>query len=309
LVPQAEALGLKDRFTEITEMYAKVNQLFGDIIKVTPSSKVVGDMAQYLVSNNLSIADFLEKGDSLSLPESVKSFFRGDLGQPVDGFPKDIQKIVLRDEKPYTDRPNAHLEPVDFDKEFAEFKEKFGDGMDRELLESDFLSYKLYPKVFEDLFDHYVKYGKVMNIPTKNFFYGIKPGEEIIVELDPGKTLLIYLVSVSDADDDGMVTVFFKVNGQTRNVEIKDDSIKVEKVVHQKAEKENDRHMGAPLQGSLSSIMVEEGDKVKKNQELFVIEAMKMGTTITANISGTVKKIHLSEGTMVKSDDLVVEME
>lgn len=309
LVPQAEALGLKDRFTEITEMYAKVNQLFGDVIKVTPSSKVVGDMAQYLVSNDLTIEDFKEKGETLSLPESVKSFFRGDLGQPVGGFPKDIQKIVLRDEEPYTDRPNAHLDPVDFDKEFIEFKNKFGDGMDRELLMTDFLSYKLYPKVFEDLYDHYVTYGKVMNIPTKNFFYGMEPGEEIIVKLDRGKTLLINLVSLSEPDEDGMVTVFFKVNGQTRNVEIKDESIKVEKVVHQKADKDNDKHVGAPLQGSLASIMVEEGDKVDKNQELFVIEAMKMGTTITANEAGTVKKIHLSKGTMVKSDDLVVELE
>ncbi|MDR6300925.1 pyruvate carboxylase [Mesonia maritima] len=309
LVPQAEALGLKDRFTEITEMYAKVNQLFGDVIKVTPSSKVVGDMAQYLVSNNLSIEDFLEKGASLSFPESVKSFFKGDLGQPVGGFPTEIQKIILRDEKPYTDRPNAHLEPVDFDKEFKAFKEKFGDGMDRELLESDFLSYKLYPKVFEDLYEHYVKYGKVMNIPSKNFFYGMEPGEEIIVELDRGKTLLITLVSVGDADDEGMVTVFFKVNGQTRNVEIQDKSIKVEKVVHQKVDKNNSKHIGAPLQGSLSSILVKEGDQVKNNQPLFVIEAMKMGTTITANENGTVKKVYLTEGTMVKSDDLVVELE
>lgn len=309
LVPQAEALGLKDRFKEITEMYAQVNALFGDIIKVTPSSKVVGDMAQYLVSNNLSIADFLEKGASLSFPESVKSFFRGDLGQPVGGFPKKIQKIVLRNEKPYTDRPNSHLEPVDFDKEFKDFKEKFSQGMDRELLESDFLSYKLYPDVFQALNSHYLKYGKVINIPTKNFFYGMEIGEEIIVELDPGKTLLINLVSVSEADNEGKVTVFFKVNGQTRNVKIKDDSIKVEKVVHQKAEKNNNKHVGAPLQGSLSSIEVKEGDKVKKNQALFVIEAMKMGTTITANETGTVKKIHLSEGIMVKSDDLVVELE
>lgn len=266
-------------------------------------------MAQYLVSNNLTIADFLEKGASLSFPESVKSFFRGDLGQPVGGFPKDIQKIVLRDEKPYTDRPNAHLAPVDFDTEFKEFEEKFSTGMDRELMETDFLSYKLYPKVFEDLKKHYVEYGKVMNIPTKNFFYGMKPGEEIIVELDPGKKLLIDLVSVSEADEEGKVMVFFKVNGQTRNVLIQDNSIKVEKVVHKKADKDNDKHVGAPLQGSLSSIEVKEGDKIKKNQPLFVIEAMKMGTTITANEDGTVKKIYLTEGTMVKSDDLVVELD
>jgi len=308
LVPQAESLGLKDRFTEITEMYGKVNDLFGNVIKVTPSSKVVGDMAQYLVSNNLTIEDFHEKGDTLSFPESVKSFFRGDLGQPVGGFPENVQKIILRDEKPYTDRPNAHLEPVDFDKEFKDFKKKFAEGMDREWDITDFLSYKLYPKVFSDLYDHYVKYGKVMNIPSLNFFYGMNPGQEIIVELDKGKTLLITLISFSEANEDGMVTVFFKVNGQTRNVQIKDTSIKVEKIEHVKADKSNEKHIAAPLQGSLSEIMVKQGEKVKKNQPLFVIEAMKMGTTITSNGEGVVKKIHLKKGTMVFSDDLVVEL-
>jgi len=308
LVPQAESLGLKDRFTEITEMYGKVNDLFGNVIKVTPSSKVVGDMAQYLVSNNLTIEDFHEKGDTLSFPESVKSFFRGDLGQPVGGFPENVQKIILRDEKPYTDRPNAHLEPVDFDREFKDFKKKFAEGMDREWDITDFLSYKLYPKVFSDLYDHYVKYGKVMNIPSLNFFYGMNPGQEIIVELDKGKTLLITLISFSEANEDGMVTVFFKVNGQTRNVQIKDTSIKVEKIEHLKADKSNEKHIAAPLQGSLSEIMVKQGEKVKKNQPLFVIEAMKMGTTITSNGEGVVKKIHLKKGTMVFSDDLVVEL-
>ncbi|MGO3238221.1 MAG: pyruvate carboxylase [Psychroflexus halocasei] len=309
LIPQAESLGLKDRFTEITDMYSQVNELFGNVIKVTPSSKVVGDMAQYLVSNNLSIQDFMEKGDSLSFPESVKSFFKGDLGQPVGGFPEDVQKIVLRGEKPYTDRPNAHLESIDFDKEFDAFKKEFNEGMDREWEMTDFLSYKLYPKVFTNLYNHYVKFGKVMQIPTKNFFYGMKPGEEIIVELDKGKTLLIELVSTTEANEDGEKEVFFKINGQTRSNLIKDNSIDVEKIVHQKVDKNDPKQVGAPLQGSLASTMVKEGDTVDKNQPLFVIEAMKMGTTITSNTSGKIKKIYLSEGTMVHSDDLVVEME
>lgn len=309
LIPQAASLGLRDRFTEITDMYAEVNELFGNVIKVTPSSKVVGDMAQYLVSNNISIAEFLEKGDSLSFPESVKSFFKGDLGQPVGGFPEAVQKIVLRDEEPYTDRPNKHLEPIDFDKEFAEFKKEFEGDMDRELEITDFLSYKLYPKVFADFQEHYIKYGKVMQIPTKNFFYGMQPGEEIIVELDKGKTLLIELISITEADEDGEKSVFFKLNGQSRGTKIKDNTIAVEKVVHKKVDKDNPKEVGAPLQGSLSTILVEEGDTVEKNQELFVIEAMKMGTTICANVAGKIKKIHLAESTMVESDDLVVEME
>src|SRR5690606_35652636 len=140
LKPQAESLGLADRFYEITQMYEKVNDLFGDIIKVTPSSKVVGDMAQYLVSNNLTIEDVLQKGENISFPESVKNFFRGDLGQPVGGFPEKIQRIVLKDEQPYKERPNAHMEPIDFEAEFAEFNRTFRDGMGRELDITDFLS-------------------------------------------------------------------------------------------------------------------------------------------------------------------------
>ena len=308
LKPQAESLGLADRFHEITEMYSKVNELFGDIIKVTPSSKVVGDMAQYLVSNNLTIEDVLEKGEEISFPQSVKSFFRGDLGQPYGGFPEKIQKIVLKDEKPYTERPNAHLEPIDFEEEFKEFEKLFAEGMGRELDITDFLSYKLYPKVFTEAYNHQIKYGNVINIPTKNFFYGMEPGEEIIVELDKGKTLLIQFLSLGEANDDGMAKVFFKVNGQTRAVEVKDESVKVEKVVHQKVDKNDKKQIGAPLQGALSNITVKAGDKVEKNQPLFVIEAMKMETTITANAAGEVDKIVLKEGDMVYSDDLVVVM-
>ncbi len=308
LKPQAESLGLADRFHEITAMYAQVNQLFGDIIKVTPSSKVVGDMAQYLVSNNLCIEDVLEKGDTLSFPQSVKSFFKGDLGQPVGGFPEKIQQLILRDEKPYTDRPNAHLESVDFKKEMRLFRKKFKNGFDRKLEITDFLSYKLYPKVFEEAYQHHLEYGNVAEIPTKNFFYGMEPGEEIVVELDQGKTLLITFVSFGEINEEGMKTLFFKVNGQTRTVLVRDESVKVENVQHQKIDKENNKHVGAPMQGSLTEVLVKEGDSIKKNQALFVIEAMKMETTITANASGKVKKIHLSANEMVYADDLVIEL-
>lgn len=308
LKPQAESLGLANRFHEITEMYSKVNDLFGDIIKVTPSSKVVGDMAQYLVSNNLSIEDVLERGESLSFPASVKSFFKGDLGQPVGGFPEKIQKIVLKDEEPYTERPNAHLEPIDFDKEFREFEETFKEGMGRKLNITDFLSFKLYPKVFTDAYNHHKEFGNLITIPTKNFFYGMDPGEEIIVELDRGKTLLIELVSIGEANEDGLVDVFFKVNGQTRAVKIQDKSVKVEKVAHAKVDKSNKKEVGAPLQGSLASILVGPGQQVQKNEPLFIIEAMKMETTITANTAGEIDKVVLKEGEMVFADDLVVVM-
>ncbi|WP_108803427.1 pyruvate carboxylase [Aquimarina sp. Aq107] len=306
LKPQAQGLGLADRFHEITKMYGEVNTLFGDIVKVTPSSKVVGDMAQYLVSNNLTIEDVKERGETISFPQSVVSLFKGELGQPEGGFPKDLQKSILKDQKPFTNRPNAHLEPVDFETEFKDFVKVFKKGMGRDLDITDFLSYKLYPKVFTGAYNHHLKYGNVMNIPTKNFFYGMIPGEEIIIELDKGKILLIELISIGEPHDDGMVTIFFKVNGQTRNVEIKDNSIKVDKIVHAKVDKADAKQIGAPLQGSLSSILLKSGQEIKKNDPLFIIEAMKMETTITANEDATVKKIVLKSGTMVEADDLVI---
>ncbi len=306
LKPQAQALGLSDRFHEITKMYGEVNELFGDIVKVTPSSKVVGDMAQYLVSNNLTIEDVKERGETISFPQSVMSFFKGELGQPAGGFPKALQKSVLKDQKPFTDRPNAHLEPVDFETEYTDFVKVFKKGMGRELDMTDFLSYKLYPKVFTGAYNHHLKYGNIMNIPTKNFFYGMTPGEEIIIALDKGKILLIELISIGEPNEDGNVTVFFKVNGQTRNVEILDNAIKVDKVVYAKTDKADPKQIGAPLQGSLSSVLVKTGQEVKKNEPLFIIEAMKMETTITANESAVIKKIVLKPGTMVEADDLII---
>ncbi|MFC5044533.1 pyruvate carboxylase [Aquimarina hainanensis] len=308
LKPQAAGLGLSDRFHEITKMYGEVNELFGDIVKVTPSSKVVGDMAQYLVSNDLTIADVKERGETLSFPQSVVNLFKGELGQPAGGFPKDLQVAVLKDQQPFTNRPNAHLEPIDFEAEYEEFVKLFKKGMGRSLDITDFISYKLYPKVFTGAYNHHLKYGNVVTIPTKNFFYGMSPGEEIIVQLDKGKILLIELISVGEANEEGKVTVFFKVNGQTRNVEIQDASIKVAKKVHEKADKSDSKQIGAPLQGSLSSVLVKKGQEVQKNTPLFIIEAMKMETTITANETGVVDSIVLKSGTMVQADDLVLKM-
>ncbi|WP_064966157.1 pyruvate carboxylase [Tenacibaculum ovolyticum] len=308
LKPQAQALGLEDRFHEITKMYGDVNLLFGDIVKVTPSSKVVGDMAQYLVSNNLTVQDVLERGDTISFPQSVVSFFRGDLGQPVGGFPKDLQKLILKDQKPYTDRPNAHIEPLDIKEEYNDFKKIFENDLSRPIDFTDFLSYKLYPKVFTDAFNKHLKYDSLINLPTKNFFYGMERGEEIIVELDKGKRLLITLDSVGRPNEDGMVTVYFKVNGQGRSVQVKDESIKITKVVNTKAAKNNSKEIGAPLQGMLSTVLVKKGEKVTKNQPLFIIEAMKMETTITAVEDSTIKELVLESGIMVNSEDLVIEL-
>ncbi|UKJ07311.1 pyruvate carboxylase [Solitalea lacus] len=301
---QAIALGLGERFELIKERYAEVNELFGDIVKVTPSSKVVGDMAQFMVSNNLTKEDVLTKGETISFPESVIQFFQGEIGQPAGGFPLQLQKIVLKDKEPYNDRPNKHLPSINFTNEFEEFKKEFG----AELQFTDFLSYKFYPKVFEDGVKFWKEYGDVSTIPTKYFLYGMKLGEETTIEIAPGKTLLVRLLSISPADENGMRTVFFKLNGQTRNIEVLDKSIKVLKQENRKIDKSNGNHIGAPLQGMLSKIFVKSGDKVKKNQPLFVVEAMKMETNITASHDFTVGDLILTSGTLVNTDDLVLEI-
>ncbi|MBA3649386.1 MAG: pyruvate carboxylase [Chitinophagales bacterium] len=301
LKPQAAALGLADRMDDIKKAYEEVNELFGDIVKVTPSSKVVGDMAMYMISNKLTKEDVISKGADLSFPESVKGFFRGEIGQPPGGFPKKLQKIVLKEEMPFTDLPNAHLQPIDFDSAFSEFQLKF----DSSQTFLDFLSYQFYPKVFEEYYEHQQLFGDVTAIPTPAFFYGLKSNEEVLVEIGRGKTLMIRLLYVGDGDENGIRTVYFRLNGQTRTVEIKDRKITVKKEMHQKAK--DDQQLGAPLQGMLSRIFVKEGEAVKKNQPLFIIEAMKMETTFTAPRDGVIKRIALVERTLVEADDLVME--
>lgn len=304
LKPQAKALGLGDKFDQIKDMYATVNQMFGDIVKVTPSSKVVGDMAQFMVANNLTEQDVYEKGHSISFPESVQQFFMGEIGQPEGGFPEVLQRIILKDKVPFTDRPNKHLPPVDFEKEFAEFQAAFGDDLEI----TDFLSYKFYPKVFEAYNKFYREFGDISTLPSKYFLYGMMIGQDTTVEIAKGKTLLIRLLSIGPVDEKGNRTVFFRLNGQTRNIEVRDRSLKVEQKENKKVDKGNDKHIGAPLQGMLSKVLVKQGDAVKKNQQLFVIEAMKMETIITAPGDGSIATLELTPGTLVNTNDLVVVM-
>ncbi len=309
LRPQAEALGLGNRFDEVKEMYGNVNTLFGDLVKVTPSSKVVGDMAIYMVTNNLTPEKVLSHGYEISFPESVVNFFKGDLGQPFGGFPKKLQKIILKDKKAYTERPNAHLVPIDFDVEFTVFQKKFQKGFARTLEFEDYLSYVLYPKVFEQAINNFKKYGNVGTIPTKNFFYGMKIHEEVIVEISSGKTIIIKLLSVGNPDENGIRIVFFKVNGQNRFVEIEDLSLNISKIENIKSDPENINEIGAPLQGMLYKILVKKGQEIKKNDPLFVIEAMKMETTVTAIEDGKIKLVSLKDGVMVGQNDLIITME
>lgn len=304
LKPQAIALGLGDKFEQIKDMYATVNDMFGDIVKVTPSSKVVGDMAQFMVANGLSEEDVYEKGHNISFPESVQQFFMGDIGQPTGGFPEKLQRIILKDKVPFTDRPNKHLAPIDFDKDLATFKEQFGEDLDI----CDFLSYKFYPKVYEDYLKFVRKFGDVSVVPTKYFFYGMQEGQDTTIQIAKGKTLLIRLLSIGKIDDKGNRTVFFKLNGQTRNIEVRDRAVKVEQKENRKIDKNNDKQIGAPLQGMLSKVLVKKDEKVKKNQQLFVIEAMKMETIITAPADGTVVHVELPAGTLVNTNDFVVEL-
>jgi pyruvate carboxylase len=302
LKPQATSVGLGDKMEEIKKAYRDVNELFGDIVKVTPSSKVVGDMALFMVSNNLRKEDIIEKGETISFPESVISLFRGDIGQPAGGFDPVLQKKILKDIKPFTGRPNDQLKPVDLDASFTEFKSTFGEDVSH----TDHLSWLLYPKVFEEYYSRKKEYGEVWHIPTLNFFYGLCDDEEVLIEIDKGKSILVRLLTCSEPDEEGKRKVFMRLNGQTRIIEIQDKNIQPLTEEHQKAEPGNAKQIAAPIQGKLSQVLVKEGDQVKQNQPLFVIEAMKMETTITSNHAGKVEKIVLQPGKMVKADDLVI---
>ncbi|MBV1888419.1 MAG: pyruvate carboxylase [Urechidicola sp.] len=309
LRPQATALGLGERFDDVKKMYREVNGMFGNLIKVTPSSKVVGDMAIFMVTNDLTPQDVMKRGHEISFPESVINFFKGDLGQPVGGFPKELQKIVLKNKEPYINRPNAHLKPINFDSAYKSFQQKFQKGFTRAIEFEDFLSYSLYPKVFEQAHEVYKMYGNLATIPTKNFFYGMDIREEIMVEIQPGKTVLVQLLSVSSANEEGIRIVFFKVNGENRSVEVKDKSLDIKKIENVKADADNENEIGAPLQGLLYKTLVEPGQKIKENDALFIIEAMKMETTVTATKSGKVKSLVLNDGEMVLQDDLILTLE
>ena len=303
LRPQARGLGLEDQFETIKENYRIVNELLGGIVKVTPSSKVVGDMAMFMTANGLTKDDILNNGGLLSFPDSIKNLMRGDLGQIKGGFPKKLQALILKDEKPYKNKPNAHLKPIDFDKEFKSFKRKFG----RFVHFKDFLSYQLYPTVFANYQKHFEEFGTVRTIPTPAFFYGLKPNEEILIEIDKGKRILVQFMNMSEPDEAGMRIVLFKLNGQTRSIVLKDESVISLIAAHKKVE--NDEDIGASLQGNLSKILVKKGDMVQANTPLFIVEAMKMESTITSPRAGKVTAVYLTEKTIVEADDAIVKVE
>lgn len=301
---QAIALGVGDKFELMKSNYVEANKLFGDIVKVTPSSKVVGDMAIFMTANSLTAEDVYAKGATLSFPESVKDFFKGGLGQPHGGFPKQLQEIILKGETPLTTRPNDTIPPIDFGQDFEDFKAKFPENEQGEL---DYLSYKMYPKVYEDYYKAQQIYGEVSLIPTPAFLYGLKPDEEILITIDEGKTIIVKYLYKSEPDESGLRTVMFELNGQARRIKVLDKNIKVERAQHAKASSKGD--IGAPLQGRLSRILVKPGDEVKKNAPLYVIEAMKMESIVSSPFEGIVSRVVLNEGTVVEQEDLVLAVE
>lgn len=305
LQQQAKAVGLKGRWNEVKEMYRRVNDLFGDIVKVTPSSKVVGDMALYMVQNNLTEDDLYEKGESLDFPDSVVEFFQGYLGQPYQGFPKELQKIILKGKEAITNRPGENLPPVHFE----ELKEELRNTLNRQVTAHDLISYALYPKVFLEFERFRENFGDVSVLDTPTFFYGLRLGEEVEIEIEHGKTLIVKLVSVSKPQDNGNRIVYFELNGQPREVIIKDRNVKTVVAQRPKADKSNPSHIGATMPGTVMKQLVEIGEKVKKGDHLMITEAMKMETTVQAPFDGMVRAIHVSDGDAIETGDLLIELE
>ena len=306
LKAQARSLGLEDRWHEVAQTYADVNQMFGDIVKVTPSSKVVGDMALMMVSQGLSRAEVEDKDTDVAFPDSVVDMMRGNLGQPPGGFPKGIVAKVLKGEKPDTERPGKHLEPVDFKKVRAEVvKELDGKPVDDE----DLNGYLMYPKVFLDYMGRHRTYGPVRTLPTLTFFYGMTPGEEITAEIDPGKTLEIRLQAIGETNEDGDVKCFFELNGQPRVIRVPNRMVKATTAARPKATEGDPSHIGAPMPGVVASVAAMVGMEVKEGDLLLTIEAMKMETGIHAERDAVVKAVHVQAGGQIDAKDLLVEFE
>lgn len=304
LQQQAKATGLGERWDEIKEMYRHVNMMFGDIVKVTPSSKVVGDMALFMVQNDLTEEDIYERGTELSFPESVISFFRGDLGQPVGGFPKELQAIILKGKEAYDVRPGSLAAPVNFDDVKAELAQLIG----YEPKHEEVLSYIMYPEVFLTYRKTYDMFADVKVLDTPTFFYGMRLGERVNVEIEKGKVLIIRLDDIGEPDLEGNRTLFFNLNGQRREIIVKDSSIKSTIQAKQKIEPTNKEHYGATMSGSVLEVSVKKGDKVKRGDTLLVTEAMKMETTIQARFDGIVELIYVSAGEPIESGDLLIEV-
>jgi pyruvate carboxylase len=300
---QARSMGIGDsRWPEVAHTYAQVNDMFGDIIKVTPTSKVVGDMALMMVSSGLTREAVLDPAIDVAFPESVVQLFHGDLGQPVGGFPRDLQAKILKGEKPLTVRAGEILPATDLEAARASARAITG----RELSNYDLCSYLMYPKVYVDYMRDRQQFGPVSSIPTRNFFYGMHPGEEISVDIERGKTLIIRFITVSEAREDGLRTAFFELNGLPRSVKIADRSKKVLKAPRRKAESGNDRHVAAPMPGTVAGVHVAAHARIAKGDVLVTVEAMKMETAVRAERDGVVNEVLVEAGAQIDAKDLLL---
>lgn len=306
LKAQARSMGLEERWYEVARTYADVNQMFGDIVKVTPSSKVVGDMALMMVTQGLTRAEVEDPEKDVSFPDSVVDMMRGNLGQPPKGFPKDIQSKILKGEAPNTDRPGASVPPTDLAATRLELS-KLLDG--KEVDDEDLQGYLMYPKVFLDYMGRHRTYGPVRTLPTNVFFYGMEPGDEIAVEIDPGKTMEIRLQAIGETNEDGEAKVFFELNGQPRVIRVPNRMVKATTIQRPKAETGNENHIGAPMPGVVASVAAIAGQAVKEGDLLLTIEAMKMETGIHAERDATVKAVHIAAGGQIDAKDLLIELE
>ncbi|WP_170369417.1 pyruvate carboxylase [Ruegeria arenilitoris] len=306
LKAQARSMGLEERWHEVAQMYADVNQMFGDIVKVTPSSKVVGDMALMMVSQGLTREQVEDPSTDVAFPDSAIDMMRGNLGQPPGGFPETILTKVLKGEKPNTERPGKDVPPVDLEATRAELSKQL-EGM--EVDDEDLNGYLMYPKVFLDYMGRHRIYGPVRTLPTRTFFYGMEPGEEISAEIDPGKTLEIRCQAIGETDENGEVKVFFELNGQPRVIRVPNRLVQASTAQRPKAEVGNANHVGAPMPGVVSTVAVTAGQEVKEGDLLLTIEAMKMETGIHAERDATVKAVHVQPGGQIDAKDLLVELE
>ena len=307
LKPQVESFGLGHKFKEVKEMYKKVNEMVGDIVKVTPSSKMVGDFAIFMVQNELTPENILDKGKNLDYPDSVMTYFRGMMGQPYGGFPKDLQEMILKGEKPITKRPGELLP----DEDFGAIKKHLEDkGIKPN--EEDLISSALYPKVFDDYIDYIKENGEVTRIGSDVFFHGLMEGESTEISIEEGKTLIVTLIEVGKLLENGTRNLTFEINGSRRTINIKDETVKSGEISSEEkiyADPKDEREVGSSIPGKIVKVLVSEGEKVKKGDKLFIAEAMKMETNIVANIDGKVKDIFVREGDMVESGELLLSFE
>ncbi|MFJ5791480.1 pyruvate carboxylase [Lysinibacillus sp. NPDC093197] len=305
LQQQAKAVGLGDRWDEVKRMYSRVNLLFGDIVKVTPSSKVVGDMALFMVQNDLNEETVISRGQTIDFPDSVIELFQGYIGQPHGGFPEELQKVVLKEREPITVRPGELLQPVNFE----QLEEVLADKLNRPVTKKDILAYALYPKVFEEYAKTVESFGNISVLDTPTFLYGLKLGEEIEVEIEKGKTLIIKLVSIGEPQHDGTRVMYFELNGQSRELVIQDMTVEVDGSIALKADPSNPNQIGATMPGTVLKVVVSKGSPVKRGDHLLITEAMKMETTVQAPKDGIVKEVYAIAGDAISTGDLLIEIE